>query len=96
VVPFIQELCSEKPHKFRGMYGKQPEQTFVHNQISILESSVAPLDKENFVHDMYRYGDLPVVELDLLCEYVFDKAPFFEKIKPQQIKDELAGEEEDN
>jgi hypothetical protein len=95
VVPFMQELCSEKPHKFRGIYGKQPEQTFVHNQISILESSVAPLDKENYVHDMYRYGDLPVVELDLLCEYVFDKAPAFEAIKPQQIKDELAGEEED-
>jgi len=95
VVPFMEELCSEKPHKFRGFSGDQPEQDFVHNQISVLESSVGPLDKESPVHELYRYGDLPVVELDLLCEYVFDKTPEFEAIKPQQIKDELAGEEED-
>ena len=82
VVPFMQELCSEKPHKFRGFDGKQPEQNFVHNQISVLESSVGPLDKESPVHELYRYGDLPVVELDLLCEYVFDKTPEFEAIKP--------------
>jgi hypothetical protein len=88
-------LCAAKPHTFRGFYGKQPEQTFMHNQISVLESSVAPIDKESYLHDMYRYGDLPVVELVLLCEYVFDKTPAFEEIKPQQVKDDLAGEEEE-
>ncbi|MHC4518589.1 MAG: hypothetical protein ACYTAS_08380, partial [Planctomycetota bacterium] len=95
VVPFMQQLCAAKPHTFRGFYGKQPEQTFMHNQISVLESSVAPIDKESYLHDMYRYGDLPVVELVLLCEYVFDKTPAFEEIKPQQVKDDLAGEEEE-
>ena len=95
VVPFMQELSSDKTHKFRGFYGKQPEKTYMHNQISVLESSVGPIDPESINHDMYRYGDTPVVELSLLCEYVFYKTPAFEGIKPQQIKDELAGEEEE-
>jgi len=95
VVPFMEELCSAKPHTFRGFYGNEPEQTFMHNQISILESSVGPIDKESRSHDLYRYGDLPVVELDLLCEYVWQRTPGFEEIKPQQVKAELAGDEED-
>lgn len=95
VVPFMQELSSEKTHKFRGFYGKQPETTYTHNQISVLESSVGPIDPESIDHDMYRYGDMPIVELSLLCEYVFHKTPAFEEIKPEQIKKELAGEEEE-
>jgi len=95
VVPLMQELSSAKTHKFRGFYGKQPEKTYTHNQISVLESSVGPIDPESIDHDMYRYGDTPVVELSLLCEYVFYKTPAFEEVKPQQIKDELAGEEEE-
>ncbi|UCD52749.1 MAG: hypothetical protein JSW27_08945 [Phycisphaerales bacterium] len=96
VMSFMEELCSAKQHKFRGFYGDQPERTFMHNQISILESSVGPVDKQSRTHDLYRYGDLPVVELDLLCEYVFQRTIGFEGIKPQQVKDELAGEEEED
>jgi len=95
VVPFMEELCSSKPHKFRGVYGDEPEQTFVHNQISVLESSVGPVDRQSVQHQLYRYGDLPIVELDVLCEYVLPRTTEFEYIKPQQIKAELAGEEED-
>ena len=96
VVPFMEALCSAKSHTFRGFYGEQPEQTFLHNQISVLESSVSPVDRQGRDHDLYRYGDLPVVELDLLCEYVLPRTPGFEGIKPQQIKDELAGDEEED
>ena len=39
--------------------------------------------------------DSPVVELSLLCEYVFHRTPAFEAIKPEQIKKELSGEEEE-
>jgi len=95
IVPFMEELCSAKPHTFRGFQGEQPAQTFKHNQISVLESSVGPVDRESRANESYRYGDLPVVELDLLCEYVLSRTPGFEDIKPQQIKDELAGEEEE-
>ena len=42
VMPFIQELCSAKTHKFRGWYGDEPEQTFKHNQITVLESTRHP------------------------------------------------------
>ncbi len=96
VVPFMEQLCRAKTHKFRGFYGEQPEQTFVHNQISILENSVEPVDLEGRAHGLYRYGDLPVVQMDLLCEYVLPRTPAFEAIKPEQVKKELLGEEEDN
>ncbi len=95
VVPYMQELSTAKSHKFRGFYGKQPEQTFLHNQISVLESAVAPIDEGSFEHNFYRYGDTPVVELSLLCEYVFHKTPAFEAMKPEQIKKELRGDEDE-
>ena len=47
VMRLMQELCSERTHKFRGWRGDQPEQTFKHNQISILESQVTPVDRED-------------------------------------------------
>jgi hypothetical protein len=40
VMPFMQELCRARTHKFRGFYGDLPEQTYKHNQITILESNV--------------------------------------------------------
>ncbi len=98
VMPFIQELCSAKTHKFRGWYGDQPEQTFKHNQITVLESNVIPIDLEDYEHSAYRYGGDPVVELDLICEYLFpkaadpeDKIETYEDMKPQVIKDDIAG-----
>jgi len=93
VMPFIKELCSAKTHKFRGWYGDQPEQTFKHNQITVLESNVIPVDLEGIDHAVYRYGTDAVVDLDLICEYVFQKAAY-ESVKPPVIKDDIAGTEE--
>jgi len=90
VMPFIQELCSAKTHKFRGWYGDQPEQTFKHNQITVLESNVIPVDLENPEHGSYRYGDQAVVGLDLICEYLFVKAGY-EEVKPQLVKNDILG-----
>ena len=39
-------------------------------------------------HMVYRYGDAQVVELDLICEYVFNKAAY-EAVKPKQVKDDI-------
>ncbi len=72
VMRFMQELCSAKTHKFRGWLGDQPEQTYKHNQISILESQIAPVDREDFDHSSYQYGNDEVVDVDLICEYVCD------------------------
>jgi hypothetical protein len=88
VMPFMQELCRAKPHKFRGFYGDLPEQTYKHNQITILESGVAPLDKQGPEHYYYRYGDEAVVELVLTCEYVFDVATY-DKIQPKLVKQDI-------
>jgi hypothetical protein len=94
VKPFMEQICTAKSHKFRGFYGDQPEQTYEHNQISILETSISQVEKDSYAHYFYRYGDKPVVELDLICEYVFDRTPAFQEIIPKQVKDELQGEEE--
>jgi len=87
---FLQELCNEKTHQFHGYPGgARPAQTFVHNQITVLESKMSPVNPDDMLHYYYRYGDGTPVELDLICEYIFNKAGY-EPIKPQVIKDELA------
>jgi hypothetical protein len=95
VLPFMEELCSAKQHKFRGYpLGDGPEQTFKHNQISILESNIEPIDTQNDPsHYLYRYGEDAVVELDLICEYIFNKAGYKEII-PEEIVKELQSEED--
>jgi hypothetical protein len=95
VLPFIRQLCSAKEHKFYGFDGRQPEQTYEHNQITVLETNVMPIDPIHFAHQSYRYGRNPAVERHLICEYVFPRVPAFEEIKPKQVKDELAGVSEE-
>jgi hypothetical protein len=94
VLPFMQELCGAKEHKFRGYLEQKAEETFKHNQITILESNINPVDHESIFHELYRYGEDAVVELDLICEYIFIKESY-EKIKPEAVKETLKGEDED-
>ncbi len=89
VLPFMTELCSAKEHEFSGFSGQEPKQTFRHNQITILESNVRSINREDAEHELYRYGDDAVVELDLTCEYLFNKIGY-EEIKPESVKKELA------
>ncbi len=91
VLAFMEELCSAKEHTFRGWYGDEPAKKYRHNQITVLESSISPVEQTDYQHDMYRYGDDPVVDLDLICEYIFQKAAY-EDVKPQQVKDDQLGE----
>lgn len=91
VLPFMKELCSAKQHKFRGYLGDSPEQSLKHNQITVLESTIKAIEPESQDHYYYRYGDDAAVEMDLICEYVFNKAGY-ETIKPQAVKDELKAE----
>lgn len=85
ILPFMEELCSGKEHKFRGYFGGQQGQVFRHNQITILESDIGPVNREDKKHLLYRYGEDAVVELDLVCEYVFNKNGY-DEIKPESIK----------
>jgi hypothetical protein len=91
VLPFMQKLCSAKQHKFSGWDGKEPEQILKHNQITVLEYSIASVDRERDVlHELYRYGEDAVVKLDLTCEYIFSKAGY-EEIKPEAVKEDIKG-----
>jgi hypothetical protein len=85
VLPFMQQLCSAKQHKFRGFSGEEREQVFKHNQITVLESNIRSIDRQDAAHNLYRYGEDAVVELDLICEYIFDKNGYGE-IKPESLK----------
>jgi hypothetical protein len=88
VLPFMQQLCSAKQHKFSGFFGEEQEQVFKHNKITILESYINSVDREDKTHDLYRYGEEAVVELDLICEYIFNKDGY-DAVKPKSVKEEL-------
>ena len=93
VLPFMRELCSAKQHKFEGFLGDKQEQISEHNQITILESNVRSIDREDKEHEFYRYGEDAVVELSLVCEYIFNKNSY-DEVKPESVKKELQGEQE--
>ena len=70
----MQQLCSAKQHVFKGFFGREPERRFEHNQITILESNINSIDRNDGAHHLYRYGEDAIVELDLTCEYLFNKS----------------------
>jgi hypothetical protein len=85
ILPFMKELCSGKSHKFRGFFNEKGEQVFKHNQITILKSQIESIDRESEEHSLYRYGEDAVFSLNLVCEYVFNRAGY-DEIKPETIK----------
>jgi len=92
VLPFMQQLCSAKEHKFAGFLGNEREHIYKHNQITVLESDISSISKEDREDSYYRYGDEAVVELNLTCEYMFNKAGY-EEIKPASVKEAQKPEE---
>ncbi len=94
VLPFMQQLCSAKEHKFKGFSGDELEKTFKHNQITVLETKFRSAEDEPY--SLYDYGEDPVVELDLICEYIFNKKGY-EEIKPETVTEkQLRATEEAN
>jgi hypothetical protein len=85
---FMQQFCSSKEHKFRGFSGNEPEGTFTHNQITILEYDISPINRSSEEHKLYEYGEDALVKLDLICEYIFDRKGY-DEIKPEAIKKAL-------
>ena len=82
----MKELCSEKEHTFRVGYAETgAEKTCKHNQITILQSEVEPIERDDSVHENYRYGDGAIVRLNLICEYVLYRSGY-DMIKPETIK----------
>jgi hypothetical protein len=83
----MDQLCSQKQHYFSGYKNDQPLQQFKHNQITILQSYLEPVDKLDATHNRYRYGQDTVIHLNLICEYVFNREGY-DIIKPIAIKQE--------
>lgn len=88
ILPFMQELCGVKEHKFSGWHNDNQEQVFRHNQITILDSKVQAIDPEHIEHEYYRYGQDAVVELSLICEYIFNAAAY-EEVKPKAVTEAM-------
>lgn len=87
IMPFLKELCSAKEHKFRGFAGDEQEQTFKHNQITVLETKFRSVEDDPY--SLYDFGDDPVVELDLICEYILNPDGYKE-IKPATVTAAIA------
>jgi hypothetical protein len=88
ILPFMKELCSAKQHRFNGFFNELGQaKPYSHNQITVLESKFTAVDRSDAFHSLYRYGQDAVVELELVCEYVFD-AKAYNVIKPQVVKGE--------
>jgi hypothetical protein len=91
VSSFMKELCSAKSHTFReGFTAKGKQETASHNQITILQFYTEPVVQENAIHAYYRYGGNAVVQLNLVCEYLFIRQAY-DAIKPAPIKAILEG-----
>lgn len=83
---FMEHLCSAKVHEFRGFDGKAAAKKYKHNQITILSSNILPVEADSAMHELYRYGtEDAVVQLDLICEYIFNKSGY-SAIKPATVK----------
>lgn len=85
---FYSYLCGQKEHKFTGWDGGAEEQTFVRNQITVLQESITAIDLKSPEHKNYRYGPAAVVKLNLICEYIFQRVGY-DEIKPESIKEQL-------
>jgi hypothetical protein len=83
---FMKELCSAKPHTYRVNFEQNGKQEgAVHNQITILQYQHQSIVRDNPVHAYYRYGKDAVVQMDLVCEYIFNRKAY-DVIKPAPIK----------
>jgi len=90
VLKFMSALSSEKEHVFAGYKGELAPVKYKHNQITVLESSIAPVDRNSAENKRYYYGPDAIVQIDLICEYVFNRQGY-DPIKPQSVANDIAG-----
>jgi hypothetical protein len=88
ILKFMDTLCSEKEHYFTGYKDELKQQKFRHNQITILQSNIESVDRQNAEHIRYRYGQDAVVHLNLICEYLFNREGY-DVIKPKTVSTQL-------
>ncbi|MDD5010836.1 MAG: hypothetical protein PHQ00_01800 [Phycisphaerae bacterium] len=91
ILKFMNELCSGKEHYFSGYKGDQEPEKYKHNQITILQNRVEPVDRGLPEHRRYFYGNDAVVLLNLVCEYVFNRSGY-DQIKPKYVQGNATGQ----
>ncbi len=84
---FIQQLCTAREHKYLDK--EKQTHTYKHNQVTVLDASIKSVDMKSQNHYLYRYGDDNVSEVELTCEYLFNKKGY-DDIMPQTVKDTLS------
>jgi len=57
----------------------------VHNQITVLNSKIAHVNPTYIDHLYYRYGEGSIIELELTCEYIFNRKGY-DNIMPESVK----------
>jgi hypothetical protein len=90
ILKFMSELCSEREHYFTGYKGNQESEKYKHNQITILQSRIDPVNRNLPEHRRYFYGNDAIILLNLVCEYVFNRSGY-DEIEPKCIKDDKTG-----
>ncbi len=93
LLPFINELYKAKEHTYIDDDGTR--HTYKHNQITILNSKTQYANPNYIEHLYYRYGEGGIIELELTCEYIFNRKGY-ENIMPKSIEtmfSEAAAEE---
>ena len=93
VLKFMQELCKAKEHVFSGFFNEKQPEILKHNQITILGSQINPVDRVGEFRKGYYYGNDAIARLNLVCEYVFNRAGY-DEIKPTSVKQHLGQLEE--
>ncbi|MEJ2648592.1 MAG: hypothetical protein P8016_09325 [Sedimentisphaerales bacterium] len=82
----VKELCSAKEHKYTDKSGQT--HTYKHNQITVLDMTIKSVDMKKTDNEFCRYGEDPVSEVVLNCEYLFNRKGY-DDIKPQSVKETL-------
>jgi hypothetical protein len=81
VSAFMKELCSVKTHTYLD---NGRTETAIHNQITILQFAIEPVGRNEAAHAYYRYGKAGVVQLNLVCEYIFNRKGY-DGFKPEVV-----------
>jgi len=86
---FMKALCGQKISPYRENFDENaPLQQGIHNSITILDSEIGPVERQEKEHELYRYGQQAVVRLTLTCEVLFSRAGY-DSIMPENIREFL-------
>ena len=88
IIPFMRELCSAKEHSL-GIHGPGAGESIQAQPDNHFGEQGKAGEFASSDHRYYRYGAESVVEVEMVCEYIFNKQGY-DAIKPESIKSPVA------